>query len=314
LSKSSKEEISSFYLYVYEEAFEKLKGGKTDLGDTLKEVRKEVREKANEKRFNFYSKAEKANKILDEIRKGYESIGYKVIDLRFETRKNFVVGTRQGPLYLVYEVGISWDPILDLPYIPASSLKGALRSYMLDLCEEVEGKRGCVEDVISLFGVPIRDYEIVKLVFPESKSSDISDEGSEGLVIFSDAYPISFKDKLLTADIINPHYYKGGKVVENEFKVQPKPIIFLTVSPGVTFRLIIALTEEGEKYVSSLSKMIFKTDSYSLVPFITLAFTMGVGAKTSRGYGEFDLANFEIKGVSENKTRRAAKITWGGKK
>ena len=306
----SKEE--SFYLYVYKEAFERLNGA--DLEGALKLLRDEVRRNANDKRFNFALKANRANKILDEIKNGYESLGYKVIDLKFETKKNFIVGTRQGPLFLVYEVGISWDPILDLPYIPASSLKGALRSYMLDLCEKVDNRKECVEDVISLFGVPIRDYEIVKLVFPESKSAEVSDEGSEGLVIFSDAYPISFKETPLTPDIINPHYYKGGKVVENEFDVSPTPITFLTVSPGVTFRLIIALIKEGEKYVSQLSKMIFNTESYSLVPFLTLAFAMGIGAKTSRGYGELDLADLELKGVSESKGRRAARITWGEKK
>ena len=302
----------SFYIYVFKEAIDKLNG--RNLKEALREVREGVRNKAIYSAV-FDKKVKTADSILNEVRQGYESLGYRVVDLKFETKKNFVVGTRQGPLYLVYEVGISWDPILDLPYIPASSLKGALRSYMLDLCKKVDNRRECVEDVISLFGVPIRDDEIAKLVFPDSKSAEVSDEGSEGLAVFSDAYPISFKEKLLTADIINPHYYKGGKVVENEFKVEPVPITFLTVSPGVTFRLIIALSEEGEKYVSSLSKMIFKTDSYSLVPFITLAFTMGVGAKTSRGYGEFDLVSGSlIKGVSESKSRKAAKITWGGKK
>jgi len=330
----------SFYVFVYKTAFEMLENFEEcvkqsnkkeyDLKDFREDLRKVIlkeiikntaisptckpldkeREVYN---FDFKRKTNTANKVLEEIKKGYVGLGYKVVDLMFKSKKSFIVGTRQGPLYLVFEVGLSWDPILDLPFIPSSSLKGVLRSYMLELCKTKEKeKEKCVKNVISLFGVPIRDEEIAKLA--GYKSNIISEEGSEGLVIFSDAYPIDFSDTygLLTPDIITPHYYKGGEVVDNEFDAQPTPITFLTVAPEVTFRSVIAVSGEGEKYVKELSEMFFgNSNSYSLIPFILFAFTMGIGAKTSRGYGEFDLADFEIKGVGENRGRRAA---WGVKK
>ena len=341
--------MDSFYVFVYKEALEVLKNFREcveqnkkkdpkkdyDLKNLREDLRKDIIKEIiknttisptcetheNNKEvynFDFENKRRTANAVLGEIREGYTKLGYKVIDLKFKTKKNFIVGTRQGPLYLVFEVGLSWDPILDLPFIPGSSLKGAIRSYMLDLCRTKEEKdttveekkdeiKKCVENVVSLFGVPTRDEEIARLAGYES--SIVSEEGSEGLAIFSDAYPIDFSDTygLLTPDIITPHYYKGGEVVDNEFNAQPTPITFLTVAPEVTFRSIIAVSGEGEKYVKELSEMFFgNSNSYSLVPFILFAFTMGIGAKTSRGYGEFDLADFEIKGVSENKARRSA--------
>jgi len=319
----------SFYISVYKDAVDKLssstssRGAKPSSGKeeqvlkkALEDLRGEVMQRATSPSMiqKFREKVRDAEEVLDEIEKGYESLGYRVINLKFTTKKNFIVGTRQGPLFFVYEVGISWDPILDLPYIPASSLKGALRSYMIDLCiNKAENKKRCIEDVISLFGVPVRDDEIPKLA--GSNSNVVSEEGSEGLLIVSDAYPISFAETLLTPDIINPHYYTGGVVVKNEFEVQPVPITFLSVSSNVTFRVIVAVSSEGEKYVSELSQTFFKSDNYSMVPFITFAFAMGIGAKTSRGYGEFDLADFGIKSVNESKKgRKAARITWGEKK
>jgi len=323
----------SFYVFTYKEAIGMLENFEEcakqsnkkeyDLKDLREDLRKviikeiiksttisstcKIPEKDREVyNFDFKGKMETANRVLEEIKEGYVSLGYRSIDLMFKTKKNFIVGTRQGPLYLVFEVGLSWDPILDLPFIPGSSMKGAIRSCMLDLCKTKEKeKEKCVENVISLFGVPIRDKEIAKLV--GSESDVISEEGSEGLTIISDAYPIDFNDTygLLTPDIITPHYYNGGEVVNNEFDAHPTPITFLTVSPEVTFRSIIAVSSEGEKYVKKLSEMFFgNSNSYSLVPFIFFAFTMGIGAKTSRGYGEFDLAHFEIKGISENKSRK----------
>ncbi|AWR98119.1 type III-B CRISPR module RAMP protein Cmr6 [Acidianus sulfidivorans JP7] len=273
---------------------------------TNKMDREGVKKKIMElvKDFDFKEKCNNANDILEEIKRGYQSLGYSIIDVGARTEKNFLVGVNQGFLYYVFEVGISWDPILDLPYIPGSALKGIIRSYMIDLCEK---NRDCIESVIKLFGVPTDDESFKRLV--DAKLT--SDTGSEGLVIFSDAYPIECC-QLLTPDVMTPHYYKGGEVVENELDVVPVPIVYLAVSSDVKFRFLVAYNEEAKDIIKEISKRILGQEDDKLIPYLYFAFSTGIGAKTSRGYGRFSITKIEpIKG--EKKGRRAAKVKWGEK-
>lgn len=145
-----------------------------------------------------------------------------------------------GPL----DTGLTLHRLYGIPYLPASAVKGACRAW---------GQRAAnAEDVFKrIFG----------------------DQSASGEVYFYDAYP---ENNLFELDIINPHY---GKYYESKGSVPPAdyhspiPILFLTVSPGVSFRFILAckdraLLDQAKEWLSSAMAQ------------------SGIGAKKSLGYGE----------------------------
>ncbi|AFA39115.1 CRISPR type III-B/RAMP module RAMP protein Cmr6 [Pyrobaculum oguniense TE7] len=147
-------------------------------------------------------------------------------------------------------MGISWHPVLNLPYIPASSLKGAARAYA-----EVNNIRPCGKAPEEVFGSPT----------------------GAGLVELTDAYPVKCGDKLIEPDIINPHYREAEGAI-GEADASPTPLLFPAVARGVVFRFFIAPRAEAD------GKCL--TD---VLDVIRGALTEGIGAKTRLGYGVLKL-------------------------
>lgn len=235
----------------------------------------------------FQDKMNTANIALSEGVNALKSLGYCVLDLEAVTNQKLYVGVSElSPLYLFFETGLTWNLALDLPYIPGSTIKGILRSYMLDLCKDEK----CMEYVYQIFGVPENELH-------KDRNRKILVTGldvTSSLIIALDSYPIS-GDKLLTADIITPHYFKGGKVVRNEYEVMPNPLIRVVINKGVKFRFIIGIHQDSiplfQEWASSIG---FKGGAFSFLIPLIYAFKQGIGAKTSRGYGEFILENFDL--------------------
>ncbi len=188
-----------------------------------------------------------------------------VFKARLEPQSKLLTGASTGVLSGVFEVGLSWDHVYDLPFIPGSSLKGAVRTVAEELLSnKPDGHRL----VGALFG----------------------SVGSSGCIEFFDAYPIE-ASKLLEADVITPHYYRGGEVVNHELEAQPVPVVHVSVAPGTVFSIVVAHRCTGTVLRSVSNALNVKVDPPDLILaiLIGLALRSGIGARTTKGYGVFRL-------------------------
>ena len=244
--------------------------------------------------------------MYSELVKGLLSMGYDVLILRAVAETRLLPGASSGSFKAVFEVGLSWDYIYDLPYIPASSIKGVMRSWAIRKCISGAGssrdKRLCIEDVLDIFGSSkgniIHRRERHWFMDTVNGVVEAVDASSSNLFI-ADSYPIQGVNGLASAgllepDVMTPHYYKGGKVVKDEFEAQPVPVQFLSITPGSVFKFVIGVKSSGvdKEFVERLGKGLFGNKGRSPSNLATLvaaiayaAFREGVGAKTSKGYG-----------------------------
>jgi CRISPR-associated protein Cmr6 len=198
---------------------------------------------------------EKAKKRLQKIAEAYRLVGYKLIssegkfiEARLTSRALF--GSRSFN-YTLFEVGLEFDPYLNLPVVPGSSIKGALNTAW-EVLELGDGK-----DVI--FG---RKREV-------------------GRCVFCDALPIEPNQDgfILYPDVVTPHYPDD----EIEETKEPNPITYISVAPGVKFGFLITVD---------------KTVSFDILEKLRRAFLfalwVGLGARTSVGYGVFEVTHFNI--------------------
>jgi CRISPR-associated protein Cmr6 len=162
----------------------------------------------------------KASSILDAQKSALQACGYIVFDFPGRTESRLIVGMANDIFgKQVFEVGLSWDPLLNLPYIPASSLKGAFRSYI-----EMEKK-----DLASLLGTK------------EEASS----------IVFLNAYPINSRYNLLVPEVTTPIYKEQeGKIRETE--AEPTPIIYPVVNRDVIFRIVVGIKPEKRDLINQL--------------------------------------------------------------
>ena len=150
------------------------------------------------------SHVERAVKALEEL--GYAAIYNRNLGLMTRLAIHL-----RSPYTSPLELGTSWDPYWNLPYIPATSLKGAIRSTA-----ELT-RTACLRDLGTL--------------------------GEASSVVVLDAYPILCPRgrSLVTVDIINPHYREvEGEV--SEVESSPTPLAMLTVTSGTAFRIAILAT------------------------------------------------------------------------
>jgi CRISPR-associated protein Cmr6 len=132
-------------------------------------------------------------------------------ELRKLTHDYSVVGTLKSRMVLglgsasVFETGIILHKPYGFPYIPGSSIKGAIRSFLAKNYSDQF-------DVNGLFGTQER----------------------KGSLTFFDAYPAKM-DKL-EQDIMNPHFsdWYSGKTAPTD-DGNPVPVVFLAVPAGTQF-------------------------------------------------------------------------------
>lgn len=205
------------------------------------------------------------------------------------------------------KLGMSFDHTTGLPYIPASSVKGLLRSYFPARLKAAgarypeesreskvfEKKANQLEQIMLKFLLPksnvkpeLRSYQLERLekfIF-EGKSS-LQQEGTENIYgrdIFFDAFPVkstfkgvreSDKERFLGIGAITPH----GK----DLLKDPNPIRFLKILPGVVFQFQFQLkdTQIDDITVSAFNKLLL---------FQHIISTFGLGAKTNVGFGRVE--------------------------
>lgn len=158
----------------------------------------------------------------------------------------------------VFKTSITLHHTYGLPYVPGSALKGCLRSFVIrDLFEGNEILAQADNDFSKVFGT----------------------QESAGKIIFLDAYPT--KCDKLELDIMNPHYsdYYQGKSAPTDDQ-EPTLIKFFAVPKDTrfTFRLVSNKQDITQKTICGRNF----TELFS-----EMLSDMGIGAKTSVGYGWF---------------------------
>jgi CRISPR-associated protein Cmr6 len=173
---------------------------------------------------------------------------------RRTTAWRFVTGLgRNNPV----ENGFAWRHDLGTPYIAGSSLKGLVRAY--------------ARDWVSL------DDETLKRIFGPKPEAGLA----IGSVVFLDALPT--EPVALDADVMTPHYgpwYRGETNAVPADWHSPTPIPFLTVAPGQTFVFAVLPRNRSNQQDQEDCKQAADLLKEALE-------TLGAGAKTAVGYGQF---------------------------
>ncbi|ABP50692.1 MULTISPECIES: RAMP superfamily CRISPR-associated protein [Pyrobaculum] len=143
-------------------------------------------------------------RYLKELQAAMRALYPHVYRIDLELQTPLVVHVRNP--YMPLEIGIAWHPYFNAPYIPATSIKGALRAGA--------GGALCGRAPAELFG----------------------EVGAAGEAAVTDAFPTT--PDVLSADVITPHYKEPDF---RETKASPTPLVFPVARPGATFAFLIGL-------------------------------------------------------------------------
>lgn len=152
------------------------------------------------------------------------------------------------------ETGINLHFLYGFPYISSTTLKGITSDYAI-FYENID-----------------QDSEEYKNIF--------GSQNNKGEVIFFDALPVNNRN-IFTIDVMTPHF--GEYYTKNEPPadyLNPTPITFICIKENVNFKFYLASKNENSlKLADKLLKGALEN--------------IGVGAKTSLGYGLFKVLNYE---------------------
>ncbi len=203
----------------------------------------------------------------ERLLKKFESIGFDTY-----VNSRLVIGLGGAN---VHEISMTLHHIGGFPYVPASSLKGVTRSYIIDIYFGGDEDKALEDDGFTY-------------IFGFSKN----ERSYAGIVSFYDAYPN--EPPLIQPDIMNIHYssyYQGDKNPTDD--QNPTPLTFLTVTEG-QFRINLSKnrTDHNEDVKSKIPDQEGKTSWNTsnvlavVLPHIKEALSIyGIGAKTAIGYG-----------------------------
>ncbi len=153
---------------------------------------------------NFSVDTAAVARYLEAVERELRSMFPLVLRLTVETETPLAVHLRNP--YMPLEIGLAWHPLFNAPYIPATTLKGALRAG---------ARRGaCGFSPADLFGYV----------------------GQEGALIITDALPTS--SAAVEPDVITPHYKEPDNIRED--RAELTPLVFPVVKPGATFDFFVA--------------------------------------------------------------------------
>ncbi|MCW3135638.1 MAG: type III-B CRISPR module RAMP protein Cmr6 [Canidatus Methanoxibalbensis ujae] len=219
----------------------------------------------------------------------------------------------------VYETSLLFHRNYSIPYIPGSAVKGVTRHWaILKIFEEAKCENweeiSCVERILENASekdveLPLEKFQERYMVKEDKKKIRPSEklhhffkqncnkieeiqkifgtQGKKGEVIFFDALPIIDQERdFIVLDVMNVHYRPYYGASERELKENkdrapgdwhsPVPVFFLAVENGTKFRFVLASRDENSV---GKAKELLKEASENI----------GIGAKTSSGYGYFDL-------------------------
>ncbi len=208
------------------------------------------------------------------------------------------------------KLGFFLDHTTGLPVIPGSSVKGVLRSVFplgfkhaakkeedSQKKEYLRQKAGWVTEYLQAALneiTPGQNWDAPAIEAFEtwlfgSYETGVNVDPMPGRTIFHDALPISaarvkmngaYTNQYLATDFITPHKNRKKNGIPDAL-VNPTPIGFLKVLPGVIFRFqfhFVPYKKEGQEVLSIENiRDLFKA----------ILLDIGVGAKTNVGYGQF---------------------------
>ncbi|MFQ5753771.1 MAG: type III-B CRISPR module RAMP protein Cmr6 [bacterium] len=175
------------------------------------------------------------------------------------------------------EWGFSFDWTTGIPYLPGSSWKGALLSY-LEFChpESLPVERWQDgNDRAKLDNSIWEKNEIIEIFGPQGESIA---HPAMGKTTFFNAYPTNFKG--FEVDIITPHYkeyYENPQTHPPADIYNPVPIPFLTLPKGTTFAFCFKFRNDATEQEKEKLKQLIREAGENY----------GFGAKTATGYGYF---------------------------
>ena len=258
-------------------------------------------------------KVELINGIVEEVIEAERSVGRRVVELEVELSSIGAIGTSGGILHTLLEVGLTWDLVVDAPFVPGSGLKGAVRDVMIHNCARMPqaARLSCLEQTLRLMGVAApagripEAEEVARLLqLDEKRVEDVYwrvggivsadgrriPVGQEGLIVFHDMYLCREGVKPLEGWVLTPHYRRDETI--DEYGARPVPVVHLVLRPGLTGRLVVGVEPGAEQVLERLLKLYtehlrlrLSGDPYEfLVYVLAAALYRGVGARTSRGY------------------------------
>jgi CRISPR-associated protein Cmr6 len=188
----------------------------------------------------------------------------------------------------VYETSLLFHRNYSIPYIPGSAVKGVTRHWAIQrFAEEVQKlKNISYEEAVKEVDAALENGKDLGIKLDDGiKFKELIDifgtQNQKGRIIFFDALPIIERNKdFVVLDVMNVHYRdyyqdeKGG-IPPGDW-MNPNPIFFLAVEKGTKFRF--ALASRNEELVEK-AKTLLKEALENL----------GIGAKTSAGYGYFEM-------------------------
>jgi CRISPR-associated protein Cmr6 len=204
------------------------------------------------------------------------------------------------------ENGFTWHPMLGVPYLPASSVKGLVRGWI----EWQAGQTAIYKDG----GDAALRHKLLNWFGSENKDPhECVAEHQAGWFIFFDALPV--KPVQLAADVMTPHYAKwyekgGGDnpLVTDTIPADwhsPVPVTFLTVKQA-SFQFAIAVRGGLAEAQQQLAQTALPEVMAVLQDALEWA---GAGAKTATGYGRMSVdEKAQKEAASQREQAQAARL------
>lgn len=184
-----------------------------------------------------------------------------------------------------FKMGFFFDHTSGQPIIPGSSVKGVLRS-IFELDTDDRGRKTTGAKSVEAFNFFIKEanIEYTELSINELKTlmqEIFGTQDKPGKDIFYDAVidiARSGSKKIVSTDFITPHKHSGSpRRPELDQFSNPIPLMFLRVMPEIYFEFRFDL-KSGEMLNANQKKELFGA----------IISTLGIGAKTNVGYGQFE--------------------------
>jgi CRISPR-associated protein Cmr6 len=222
---------------------------------------------------------EQVKGYLNTVKEALLANGFELREVRIEALYPVMVGGSETFGKLAFEVGLMFDPIFNVPYIPGSTIKGAVKAALRELVSKEKSKEEAEKLCKEIFG----------------------DEESASLVGFTDAYPIKVKEDennyLLYPDVMTQHYSEETK---DELDIKPNPIVYVTIAPGTEFKfyMFFKRSRTGKRITREIKNRIAENpqpteELLGIVDKALLyALIKGIGAKTALGYSKFKVVEY----------------------
>ncbi len=244
----------------------------------------------------YSEKMDYAEKYVKELAFAMAKPGRQVYIAKAKALSPIVAG--RSFLDLAIEYGISWDPVLDLPYIQASEIKGAVRSVLLKLAllSDAPNRIKNIMSVLSFTGktrgkvFTKEEYKVVNELLTEEEPVVGQEEEHVGWLVISDAYPVN-ASKGVPVDlfVLTPHYTSD---VHQEYDIDPRPIKFVGIPKCTEIAFAVSINKNGVEVLHKLSGTQMSTDQLLKI-VLTKALDAGIGRRTSRGMGRIQLEGIE---------------------